>query len=97
MGKHYYVYILASKVGGTLYVGVTNNLVRRVAEHKSGDAESFTKKYGVDKLVYFEHCESIEGAITREKHLKHWNRKWKIQLIEEHNPDWIDLYPSILR
>jgi putative endonuclease len=91
----YYVYILASKIGGTLYIGVTNDLVRRVYEHREELASGFTKKYEVHRLVYFEQHSDIEAAIRREKRLKKWNRRWKIQLIEEANPNWIDLYPSI--
>jgi len=93
--RSYWVYILASRIGGTLYVGVTNNLVRRVYEHKMGLAEGFTKKYKVHRLVYFEQYSDIENAIVREKRLKKWNRAWKIKLIEELNPNWDDLYPSI--
>ena len=88
----YYVYILASKRNGTLYIGVTNNLIKRVWEHKQKLIEAFTKKYGVDKLVYFEQTPDINSAITREKQLKKWNRAWKIRLIEEKNPEWKDLY-----
>jgi putative endonuclease len=93
--RTYYVYILASKIGGTLYIGVTNDLIRRIAEQKAKLAEGFTKKYGVDRLVYFECFEDIERAIHREKRLKKWPREWKIKLIEEKNPNWIDLYPEI--
>jgi putative endonuclease len=93
--RHYYVYILASRIGGTLHIGVINNLIRRVFEHKSKSIESFTEKYGVVKLVYFEQFNDPENAIKREKRLKKWNRAWKIRLIEEHNPNWEDLYPSI--
>ncbi len=95
MGKNYYVYILASGVGGTLYIGVTSDLLRRVFEHKNKLVGGFTKKYKVDRLVYFEIFEDPENAIIREKRPKHWNRAWKIQLIEESYPDWIDLYPSL--
>jgi len=91
----YYVYILASKIGGTLYIGVTNDLIRRVFEHKSKFVRGFTKKYDVVKLVYYEQYDDIENAIQREKRLKKWNRQWKIRLIEEKNPNWDDLYPSI--
>ena len=83
--RHYYVYILASRTGGTLYIGVTNDLVRRVFEHKSKLIE----------LVYFEQFDDPENAIKREKRLKKWNRDWKIRLIEKHNPNWEDLYPGI--
>jgi putative endonuclease len=93
--RHYYVYILASRIGGTLYIGVTNDLVRRVFEHKSKVVDGFTQKYDVVKLVYFEQFDDPENAIKREKRLKKWNRAWKIRLIEEHNPNWEDLYPSI--
>ena len=93
--RHFYVYILASRVGGTLYIGVTNDLVRRVHEHKTKAAEGFTEKYGVNRLVHFEQFDDIENAIRREKRLKKWNRDWKIRLIEENNPNWDDLYPSI--
>jgi putative endonuclease len=91
----YYVYILASRIGGTLYIGVTNDLVRRVYEHKSDAVDGFTKKYGVKRLVYYEQYDDIENAIRREKRLKKWNRAWKIRLIEEKNPNWVDLYPAI--
>jgi putative endonuclease len=94
--QYYYVYILASKRNGTLYIGVTNDLVRRVYEHKNGLVEGFTKKYGVHSLVYYEQCEDIESAIQREKRLKFWHRKWKIRLIEEANLDWKDLYECII-
>ena len=93
--RSYYVYILASKIGGTLYVGVTNDLVRRVGEHKLKIVEGFTKKYNVVKLVYFEQFVDPENAIKREKRLKKWPRAWKISLIEGHNPDWNDLYAEI--
>jgi putative endonuclease len=93
--RGFYVYILASRIGGTLYIGVTNDLVRRVAEHRLKAVKSFTKKYEVDRLVYFEQFDDVENAIRREKRLKKWNRAWKIRLIEELNPNWDDLYPSI--
>jgi len=92
----YYTYILASHKNSTLYVGVTNNLVKRVWEHKSDLVEGFTKKYKVHRLVYYEQTENIESAITREKQLKKWNRKWKLELIEKQNPDWKDLYTDIV-
>ena len=91
----YYVYILSSGIGGTLYIGVTNDFVRRVHEHKTKAADGFTKKHGVDRLIYYEQFEDVEAAIRREKRLKRYNRAWKIQLIEEKNPNWVDLYPSI--
>ena len=93
----YYVYILASKKNGTLYVGVTNNLLRRVYEHRSDIVEGFTKKYGIHKLVYYEPFENIYSAIQREKRLKKWNRQWKTHLIEKANPDWKDLYEELTR
>ena len=93
----YWVYILASKPGGTLYVGVTNNLIRRVYEHREGLAESFTKRYGVKMLVYFEAHETIEAALQREKNIKHWSREWKVDLIIAGNPGWHDLYDEIVR
>lgn len=89
--KTYYVYILASKRNGTLYRGVTNDLVRRVYEHKSGLIKGFTKRYSVNKLVYFESTNEVNAAILREKRLKKWKRQWKIELIEKSNPDWKDL------
>ena len=85
--RSYYVYILASHIGGTLYIGVTNDLIRRVAEHKLKIAKSFTKRYDVSRLVYFEVFEEVEQAIHREKRLKKWPRAWKISLIEKDNPD----------
>ena len=93
--RSYWVYILASTIGGTLYIGVTSNLVRRIYEHRMGLADSFTKKYRIHRLVYFEQYSEIEAAILREKRLKKWNRAWKIRLIEESNPNWDDLYPQI--
>ena len=87
----YYVYILASKRNGTLYIGVTNDLIRRVYEHKNGLIEGFTKKYSVKNLVYYEQTNDVREAILREKRLKKWNRDWKIKLIEKMNPDWKDL------
>jgi len=93
--RQYYVYILANRIGGTLYIGVTNDLVRRVHEHRMKLAEGFTKKHRVARLVYFEVFDDVENAIVREKRLKKWNRAWKIQIIEENNPDWNDLYQEI--
>ncbi|MCX5819098.1 MAG: GIY-YIG nuclease family protein [Deltaproteobacteria bacterium] len=94
--QQYYVYILASKKNGTLYVGVTNDLIRRVYEHKNNLVGGFTKKYRVKNLVYFEACEDIRAAIQREKNIKKWKRQWKIDLIEKNNPDWKDLYSVIV-
>jgi putative endonuclease len=93
--RYYYVYIPARRIGGTLYIGVTNDLIRRVGEHKLKLVEGFTEKHDVAKLVYFEQFDDPENAIKREKRLKKWNRAWKIRLIEEHNPNWEDLYPGI--
>jgi putative endonuclease len=93
--RTYYVYILTNRIGGTLYIGVTNDLVRRVTEHRLKVAESFTKRHGVSRLVYFECFDDIEAAIRREKRLKKWTRAWKVSLIEKDNPNWIDLYPEI--
>ena len=92
----YYVYIMASRRNGTLYIGVTNDLVRRVYEHKNGLVEGFTDKYRVHKLVYWEQSENIESTIEREKQLKHWKREWKLALIEERNAGWHDLYEQLL-
>jgi putative endonuclease len=91
-----FVYILASDRNGTLYVGVTSDLVLLIFQHKNKFVPSFTSKYGVDKLVWFEACDSIEGAIVREKQIKKWKREWKINLIEVTNPYWNDLYDSIV-
>jgi putative endonuclease len=93
--RHYWVYVLASRIGGTLYIGVTNDLVRRVYEHREGFVEGFTARYKVTRLVYYEQFDDAENAIRREKRLKKWNRAWKVRLIEQTNPDWLDLYPSI--
>ncbi|WP_303905075.1 GIY-YIG nuclease family protein [Thiohalomonas denitrificans] len=89
------VYILASRRNGTLYVGVTSDLVKRVWEHRNNVSEGFTKKYRVHRLVYFELHEDMVGAIVREKRLKKWNRAWKLALIEKGNPEWRDLYSEI--
>ena len=95
MDKTFYVYMLASARYGTLYLGVTSNLIKRTWEHRDGVVDGFTKKYGVKKLVWFEiHTEAI-SAITREKQLKKWNRAWKIELIQQENPLWHDLYEDI--
>jgi putative endonuclease len=91
----YYVYLLASRKQGTLYLGVTGNLVRRVYEHKEKVVPGFTKRYDVDRLVWFECYDDPTNAIEREKVIKKWRRAWKIRLIEEANPDWKDLYPEI--
>jgi len=93
----YYVYIMASKKNGTLYIGVTNDLIKRVYAHKNDLVEGFTKKYGVHQLVYYEQTEDVKSAIQREKQLKKWNRSWKIELIEKMNPEWKDLYDKWMR
>jgi len=95
MRKQYYVYILSSKRNGTLYIGVTSNLTKRVWEHKNNTIKGFTKKYKIHNLVYFEEYSNIEEAIVREKQLKKWNRTWKFELIEKDNPNWKDLYKDI--
>ena len=93
----YWVYMLASGPGGTLYVGVTNDLVRRTYEHREGLADGFTKRYSIKSLVYFEQHDEITNALQREKNIKHWSREWKIDLIVANNPDWRDLYDEIAR
>jgi putative endonuclease len=90
------VYMLASQRNGTLYIGVTSDLVKRVWEHKNNIVEGFTKHYSVHQLVWFELHASMESAILREKRLKEWKRKWKLALIERTNPNWQDLYPMIV-
>lgn len=90
--REYYIYILASKKYGTLYIGVTNNLKERIFIHKEKIIDGFSKKYAIDKLVYFEIHNDIHEAILREKQIKKWKRDWKINLIEKNNPNWIDLY-----
>jgi len=95
MTKQPYVYILASKKNGTLYVGVTSNLIQRIWQHKNNQVEGFTKKYNVHILVYYEQYEMMESAITREKQIKKWKRDWKIKLIVKDNPQWEDLWLKI--
>jgi putative endonuclease len=95
--KYYYVYILASKPYGTLYTGVSSDLLGRTWQHKNDLVESFTKRYRVHRLVYYEQTESIESAINREKQIKKWRRRWKLDLIEKMNPDWKDLYDEITK
>jgi len=95
MTKQSYVYILASKKNGTLYIGVTSNLIQRIWQHKNNQAEGFTEKYKVHTLVYYEQHEVMESAITREKQMKKWKRDWKIKLIEKDNPLWEDLWLKI--
>jgi putative endonuclease len=92
----YFVYIMASQRHGTMYIGVTNNLIRRVYEHREKITPGFTSKYNVNRLVWFDQTDSIEAAIQHEKRLKHWQRAWKIEMIEKANPQWEDLYSSLL-
>jgi putative endonuclease len=96
MREHnYYVYILASQRNGTLYIGVTNDLLRRVQEHREGLVPGFTRRYCVKLLVWFESHQDISEAILREKRIKRWHRDWKLQLIETQNPQWLDLWPEL--
>jgi putative endonuclease len=96
MQKQYYLYILASKRNGTLYIGITNDIIRRVGEHKLKLIDGFTKKYNVALLVYYEVFNDVNEAILREKRLKKWNRDWKIRLIESINPNWDDLTDKLI-
>lgn len=96
MASTMYVYILASQKNGTLYIGVTSNLIKRVYEHKNDVVNGFTKKYQVHKLVYFEEHIDVRQAIQREKQMKKWKRQWKIELIEKSNPRWKDLYQDLV-
>jgi len=93
----YFVYVLANKPRGTLYVGVMNDLVRRVYEHREGAVPGFTRQYGIKQLVHFERYDAPVAAIQREKNIKHWSRLWKLQLVEASNPKWRDLYSDITR
>ena len=92
----YFVYLMASRKNGTLYIGVTSNLIQRVFQHKEGAFAGFTKDHAVKMLVWFEATDSVTAAIHREKQMKNWRREWKVQLIEKQNPHWRDLYPAIL-
>ncbi|MCL2334716.1 MAG: GIY-YIG nuclease family protein [Endomicrobia bacterium] len=94
MSKTYYVYIITNKARGTLYIGVTNDILRRMYEHKNKLVPGFSKKYSLDKLIYFEHYTDINEAIKREKMIKKWERIWKLELIEQVNPNWNDLIES---
>ena len=94
MGQ-YFVYMLASKRNGTLYIGFTNNLLKRIHQHKNDVTEGFTRKYNVHSLVYYEVFNRIQDAITREKQMKKWKRQWKMELIEKSNPNWEDLFESL--
>ncbi|CFX36320.1 Excinuclease ABC, C subunit domain protein [Candidatus Filomicrobium marinum] len=93
--RRFWVYILASSPRGTLYIGMTNGLVRRVEEHRDGTGSVFTRRYAIHRLVWFEELPNVQQAIQREKTLKEWPRDWKLNLIERDNPNWIDLYPSL--
>jgi putative endonuclease len=93
----YYVYILANKRNGTIYTGFTDNLLRRVYEHKNDFVKGFTKRYSIHTLVYFEQCDDYDTTLKREKQIKEWKRKWKIELIEKGNPLWQDLYDEVLK
>ena len=95
MGRQFYVYILASRKHGTLYIGITNDLIRRMHEHKLKLVRGFSARYGVSKLVYFEVFDDPTSAIMREKQLKKWHRDWKIELIESQNPGWVDLSATL--
>ncbi|MEO0205246.1 MAG: GIY-YIG nuclease family protein [candidate division WOR-3 bacterium] len=95
MAKNYYVYILASRKNGTLYIGITNNLAKRIYEHKNNLVNGFTQRYSVHYLVYYEIFNNAYEAITREKRLKKWKRLWKIELIRKFNPEWKDLYDEV--
>lgn len=97
MTKDFYVYMLASRKNGTIYKGMTSDLVKRIAEHKIAKGSTFTDKYDVKKLVWYKHCETAENAIAFEKRLRRYTRQWKINLIEENNPDWDDLYEDICK
>jgi putative endonuclease len=94
--SEYYIYILASKRNGTLYTGFTNDLLRRVSEHKSDVVKGFTKKYSIHSLVYFEQCDDYDAALQREKQIKEWKRQWKLKLIEKNNPEWKDLFDELI-
>ncbi len=92
----YYIYIVTNQPKGTIYTGVTNDLARRIREHKEKRIQGFTQKYGTSRLVYFESYREVRDALTREKQIKSWRRDWKISLIEKENPEWIDLFDQIV-
>lgn len=94
--KRFYVYMLASAIGGTLYIGVTSRLIERISEHRDGVVAGFTKRYHVHRLVWFELHQTAAGAIRREKQMKEWRRAWKVKLIQERNPNWDDLYLGLV-
>jgi putative endonuclease len=94
--KTYYVYMMASKKNGTLYTGVTSDLIKRVHEHRIGAVDGFTKRYNIKMLVWYESTEDVNAAIKREKNIQSWKRKWKLELIEKSNPEWNDLWEEII-
>ena len=94
--KNGYVYFLTNKPNGILYVGVTSDLVKRVHQHRTGAVDGFTRRYGLKRLVYFESIDDIRTAIQREKNIKHWSRAWKVRLIVQNNPLWLDLYATLV-
>jgi putative endonuclease len=96
MPRQYFVYLLASQRNGTLYIGSTSDLIGRIHQHKTAVVDSFTKRYRVDHLVWFEAHDTAHSMVTRERQMKEWSRAWKVSLIESGNPDWRDLYPEIL-
>ncbi|TNE60205.1 MAG: GIY-YIG nuclease family protein [Alphaproteobacteria bacterium] len=95
--KSFFVYMVTNRKHGTLYIGVTSNLPKRIHEHRSNAVEGFTKQYSLHRLVYFEKLDDAENAILREKRIKEWKRAWKVQLIEKENPEWNDLFPTLNR
>jgi putative endonuclease len=97
MARGGFIYILTNRPNGALYIGATNNLIRRVSEHRSGLVDGFTKRYGLKRLVYFERFENIQTTIQREHNIKHWPRAWKVRLIVADNPAWDDLYDTIVK
>ncbi|MDN3645220.1 GIY-YIG nuclease family protein [Pontixanthobacter aestiaquae] len=96
MSKGRWVYIVTNRYRGTIYIGVTGSLSQRTMQHRDGTGSKFAGKYGCDRLVFAEHCDSIDEAIAREKQIKKWNREWKIRLIEEQNPDWEDRFDHLI-
>jgi len=94
--RQYFVYLVTSRPGGPIYTGVTNDLVRRIFEHRNGLTPGFTKRYGISRLVYYEAYDSVRSALQREKNIKRWPRAWKVNLINEGNPTWRDLYDEII-
>ncbi|MEJ2697444.1 MAG: GIY-YIG nuclease family protein [Candidatus Sulfobium sp.] len=97
MKENFYVYIMASQKRGTLYIGITSNLTKRVYEHRNGIVEGFSKRYAIHRLVYYEVARDAETALSRERQMKKWNRTWKLRLIEAQNPEWRDLYDDLIK